>query len=635
MSTSTNTTSHIRKWAVLSVTIAVVVLGYRWWVSDDGDERTGESYLHADEESRRMVFKDGRWVRVDPSKLNALLEDLASRTPGLVRISGTIRDSESGDAIGGAEVVFANELGESGAVADGDGNYRIEVKPGFYRAFARADDYVAVGATPFERLPQNQPDMTQVGVPRGELAPLMGAFRDQAGVDMHLRTGARIEGTVFDTSGRPISGVVVTGRLAGYQGMRTRLILGTDMDESDLDGSFALDVPAGPIELLAAHSDFAGVDQRNSIQYLEPGEQKRVDLTLQAGCILEGTVVDGRGERVTDGSLELHNGQPAPNDYYPVGQIDNGTFRLARTQLGDVRLRAWPWKSPPTTSQTFHCQNGTRYTDITFVVPASDPVLEGKILSHKGRPLNEAFIDIFPLDPSGMAQQERADIYGEWAFYSLPPGRYQVLAHVPNQGVAARTVTVPSHNVRLQLSGTGSIHGSTRGMQDGAFTMVIKRCMARTMDGDGMATFDEVTMPQASRIIPVENGSFYIEDLPACSLIASAKTSTRTEYMRVDIRSGAESRVSLDLRAPQLMRIYGVVTDPTGAPAEGVVVSRMQGTGAPTDHYARTVTDQEGRYEIELYTGDHMFLNGSSGWGEASINWSSNASERIDITLRE
>lgn len=629
-------TSRIPPWLLVLVCAALALVGYRWLKSDAPDDKEVEKRQRGPAKSApRMIFRDGKWVRVNPQILHNMLRELATRTPGLVRISGTVRDRESGRVIAGAEVVFANELGENSAMADTDGTYSLELKPGFYRAFARADGFVAVGSTPFERLPKNQPDVSQIGMPRGELAPLMGAFRDLTGVDMHLRAGARIVGSVFDTGGRPVSEAVVTGRLAGYQGLNTRLILGTDMDESDLDGSFQLDVPAGPIDVSAAHQDFAGVEGGSSMFVLSPGQELRIDLTLTAGCILEGQVVDSSGELVADGSLEIWNHLPPPNDFAPVGRIEAGRFRLARAFEGDIRLRAWPWKSPPTVAKDFHCGQGTRYSDITFVVPDADPNLEGMVVAADGTPMAQAYVDILPMDVTGMAQQERADVYGEWAFFSLPEGQYRVLAHVPKHGVAARTVSVPSRGIKLRLGGTGSIAGTTRGMQEGSFTFIIGSCEARTLEGDSVVTFDEFAMPQQSRIVPVENGTFHIDDLPACALHAVARTPTRTEHVRFDIKAGSVERMTLDLRAAELKTVYGVVLDEQGAPASEVAVSRIQGPGSPANHYAYTRTDGDGRYEIELYTGDQMYFSGAKGWGQAEVSWSEDRRERIDITLSE
>lgn len=620
--------------ALIAVSLALAWFGYRWLDGDSPPEDAVTDEEHALRGPQRMVFRDGTFVPLDLRELSAVLEDAFTRVPGLVRVSGSVRDSESGEPIPGAEVVFANEMGETSALAESDGRYEIVMQPGFYRAFARADGYVAVGSMLFERLPENHPDPGAVGLPRDELAPLLAVFRDQSNVDMHLHGGARIVGTVYDTAGRPVSGAIITGRLAGFRGLQTRLILGTDMDESDLQGAFELDVPAGSIELSASHRDFAGLsDESSSFLFVSPGDVTRIDLTLTAGCILEGRVVDQRGELMGDGSLEGDSGQPPPNDFVPIGRITAGRFRFARTGSETLRMRAWPWKSPPSEPQTFQCSDGARFEDIVFVIPDADPDLEGTVVTPDGTPIAGAYIDIRPFDYRGMAQQERADAYGEWAFFSLPPGRYHLMAHVAEHGVVARSVTAPARGITLTLGGTGSISGTTRGLDNGVFELIINRCESRSLDGDSTVMFDDLTMPQSTRLVPVENGAFHIDDLPACTLHAVARTPTRSQYIQVEIQSGDIANLALDLSPARLETIHGTVLGPDGAPAEDVAVTRIPGPGAPIDHYAYTTTDESGGYRIQVYTGDQLYFSGASGWAQAEVPEGEDASKRVDVTL--
>ena len=622
-----------RKWLLVPLALVAMWLGMRCLGGDD--EKSAARSPQAAETVRdtgRMVFRDGKWVRVDGAELRAIMRELASRTPGLIRVSGTVRDTRRRTAVPGAEVVFASTLGESTTSADEEGRYRIEIRPGFYRAFARAEGYVAVGMTQLERLPED-PDATRIGMPRGDLAPLLGVFRDQSGVDMSVRGGGAITGTVYDAHGLPVAGAVVSAHLSGFYQSRIRLVLGTDMDESDLDGSFRLEVPAGQIELRAWHPDFAGLtDASQQTVFLDIGDQKRIDLTLSAGCVITGQVVTARGDPVGEGSLEQGNNMPPPNDFVPVGKLDaQGRFRYASTRPGAVRLRAWPWKSPPTVPRELSCDNGTRY-DLTLVVPEADPELEGTVLATDGEPMSHAFVDLFPLEPDGMAQQERADRYGDWAFFALPPGDYHVTAYVPGKGTAAQLVTVPSRGIRLKLSGTGSIAGTVEGMRDGSFQFSIQRCVARTQDGSE-ARFDETSVPRTVRLVPVENGEFRIDDLPVCSLYASVETPYRNEPVQVDIRPGDSVPLSLDLRQAQPKTVYGVVTDSDRTPLGEVFVSREPGPGTPLDRPVYATTDSDGRYEVQVFTGDSLFFRGAAGIASVEVSWDEGESQRIDVTL--
>ncbi|MCG8424886.1 MAG: carboxypeptidase-like regulatory domain-containing protein [Proteobacteria bacterium] len=624
---------RVRRWVWLPFALVALWLGI-CWVGGDGEMVRGSlpGLVQPSKPARGMVFRDGRWVSVDRAEQLALLREMASRTPGLIRVTGTVRDTHSDRTLAGAEVVFANELGESTTVADAGGQYTIEIRGGFYRAFARADGFVAVGTIPAERLPK-APEVSNIGVPRGELAPLIGIFRDQSGVDMQVRRGAMITGTVYDSTGQPIAGAVVTGEMASGYPSRVRLVLGTDMDESDLDGSFRLEVSAGPIEFHAAHPDYAGLAPSSPRRlFLPAGATHHIDLTMARGCIIEGRVVDSRGVPAGEGSLEVGNDQVPPNDFEPVGALDSsGQFRLTRTRSGTIRVRAWPWKSPPTVPTELWCDDGARH-DLTLVIPDPDPDLEGTVVGADNEPLAHAYIDLFPLSPGGIVQQERADRYGEWAFHAVPTGDYHVTAYVPGKGIAADIVTAPSRGLRLALSGTGAISGTVQGMRDGSFLFVIEHCMTRVQDGS-VVQFDETSMPHVTRLVPVEDGAFFIEDLPACVLRATIRTPYRNQRLDIEIAARKSANLVLDLRQAMAKTIHGTVADADRMPVERVFVSRVPGPGAPLDYSAHATTDGHGRYEIRAFTGDTLYFRSERGRAQAEVSWDDSDSQRIDVTL--
>ncbi len=579
-------------------------------------------------------FRDGRWQRVDRAELDALMADLASRVPGTVRVSGTVRDSDSGGPVADAEVVFASTAGESSVACDDKGHYQVDVRPGFYRAYARADGYVSVGSPPTERTPR-QPDVTSIGAPRGELAPLVGLFRDQAGVDMQMRAGAEIVGTLFDETGRPVAAAVVRARDDDRREAGSRLVLGTDMDETALDGSFRLEVPAGRVSLEAFHEQYAGLAYSpDNSMYVAPGDRVRVDLTMTEGCIITGRVVDALGHPVSEGALEAWIGGVPPNDFAPVGQIDaSGRFRYATTALRRITLRAWPWKSPPSAPQELDCSKPGRRDDLVFEVPSVEPDLEGAILAADGTPVANAFVDLFPLSLSGMAQQERADSAGNWSFFALPPGPYHLTAYVPGHGVAAQRVTVPESGVELLLSGTGALTGHARGIRDGSFTLVVERCKPLTDDGR-LAEIDDVSMPPSTLLVPVENGEYRVEGLPACPMSIRAETPYRSEWLSTEVTAGDTTALDLDLRQPRSKHLFGVVATPERVPVADVSVVRVPDSGTSRHAGDFAITDHEGRYEIRAYSGDTLIFAGLSGQRTTvAVSWDDVPEERIDIEL--
>lgn len=531
-----------RRIAVLALIGVLGWLGYRWWA---GDGSSSKQQVAA--KGKRQVpawqYKDGKMQRIDPGKLAAALKKL-KRARGLVRVTGSVRERNTDRGIAGAEVVFASPLGEATASTDDDGHYSIDLQPGFYRAFARASGFVAVGTRLTERVP-TAPDLGKLGMPRSELAPIIGIRSDRDGVDMHLFGGGVVKGTVYDEAGRPVPGAIVS---AEHLSGRLRAVAGTDVDETGLDGSFRLEVPAGYLKLAASHDDYAGLtDSAQNRVYLSAGDTTTANLTLTEGCIVTGSVVSSEGEPVAEGTLEEKVGGLPPNDWAPVGKLNAfGRFRLTRTDSKSMELRAWPWKSAPTATRTIDCYEGARHEGVVLVTRDLDPDLEGTIVDRHGRRVADAYIDLFPLSPGGMEQQERADAVGEWAFHNLPEGDYHVTAYVPGAGAVATTVTVPSTGVQLQLSGTGTLLGEVKGIENGSFTMVIERC-ALTTEGR-TARFDETSMPPTTVLVPVEYGKFRVDNLPACPIRGRATIERRTARFQVTITADSDTTTVIDLR---------------------------------------------------------------------------------------
>jgi hypothetical protein len=538
----------LRRWLVLALACLLAWLGYRLLAGAGArSEANPRASAPVGRGRAPARFQDGRWVTTGELRpIDRILAQLRWRPAGLVQVAGTVRDHETGSPIPAAEVVFASPLGESTAAADDSGRYEILVRPAAYRTFARADGYTAVGASAPARVP-GPPDFAAIGMPKEDLAPVLRVDADREGVDIHLSGAAEIYGTVYNGAGNPVDGVLIVAEKPDRGGTASLVpVLGTHLDETDVNGSYQLTVPAGYVVLTAVHRSYAGADGWPG-QHLAPGDRVRVDLTLVAGCIIEGTAVDVEGYRVGEGAFERYFGGPPPNDFAPVARLDeNGDFRLALRDDGPVTVRAWPWKSPPAVPQTFACADGAHYRNVRFVTPAAQPDLEGAVLDATGAPVPHAFVDILPLEAGGGAQQERADGYGEWAVYSLPAGPYQVTAYVPGHGVAVALTRAPATRVDLRLSGTGSIAGRVAGITDGAFTMVIDSCRVEMVEGPD-ASFDDFSMPAIELLVPVTAGAFQVDGLPACWISGRAAAATDFDYFHVRIEPGRTIPVELSL----------------------------------------------------------------------------------------
>lgn len=461
---------------------------------------------------------------------------LTPSLPGMVIVSGAVIDSATGTRVPGAEVVLLATVGgaESSTMSAADGSYSIEVPIGVYRAFARGDHVLSIGTAPRIRIP-GQPSADDIGVPVADRMPVVAAVRNLGSVDLEVVQAGTVSGTVVDGEGKPIAGAVV--RASNY-GRSVSTTLGTDVAETDAKGAFELKLPGGGYVLEATHAKFAALAEPIGVR-VSPLDDVTVTLALVQGCIIAGRVVLPSGAPAGEGAIEE---QYAPSEaaFAPVGRIAaDGTFRYTTVAEQEVVLRAWPWKAPPADAQRFSCKNGARFSNVVFRLPNRTPDLEGVLVDHDGKPVAFTHVDLMPLDPGGIGQQERTDEHGRWSVYALPAGRYQVSAAAPERGVVSEMIASPAKNVKLALKGTGRLEGTLAQVDNGTLEIEIARCL------DGM----DIEIARERRVVQVEHGHFSVDDLPACQVALLLRWRDGRMFVRTDIQAGSTATVDLDADA--------------------------------------------------------------------------------------
>jgi hypothetical protein len=536
---------------------------------------------------------------------------------GDVAISGHVIDIRQQRPVGDVEVVFRDDLGESSATTTGDGAYAIRLPPGVYRAFVRGDGVISIGRPDRTRLPA-PPTADTAGAPDEALMSTVVARGDADGVDLSVVGAGTVSGHVTDLTGRPIAGAVVRAHGTG-----ARPTLGTDIAESADDGSFELRLPAGAFELEATHPRFAGVASAADAQIaIQPGDHLTPTLTLTAGCILSGRVIGPSGKPTGDGAIERNNGQ-GPLDFVPAGRIEpDGAFRWVTTATLDVTLRAWPWKSPPSAARQFACRDGARFDDVIFQVPDRRPDLEGVLVDQAGAPVAFTYVDLAPLDPGGIAQQERTDAAGRWEVFEAPSGRYRVTAQADGRGVASAVVVSPRDGIRLELGGTGRLEGTTTRLATGSFELALGTCLE---------AIGQIPVNQTRRLITVTGGRFAIDDLPACQLSFNAIWHGRPLSQTAAIPSGGTARIDLDLGPPLTKLVHGIVRDADGQPIAAAVVTATRAGNA--DASART--DATGGYSLKTTSGANLRASARGRVGYAQVGGANVDREQVDLVVDE
>lgn len=529
--------------------------GLVWWLSgsDPAESKLdGETGVVSRDASELRGQLGG--LRTGGMRLGVIRNEL--RENGLVQITGSVVDRLSKDHIGEVEVVFRGPGGEQSTMAGADGSYRIELDPGAYRAFVRDDSVLSIGFPVEERLP-GFPDLDAIGAPDEASMPLVIAQTDLEDVDLFVLRGGTIYGHVRDAAGRPVAHAAVR---AFQSEKRMRPAIGSDVAETDADGNYELRLPAGEWWLEINHPRYAGIEEADSA-VLSAGDKIERSLTVVLGCVITGKVVAANGSPAGDGAVELG----FDGGFAPAGRISpDGTFRWTTTGEHEIRLRAWPWKSPPSTEATFQCREGARFT-ATFQIPSRGADISGTLVDAGGNPVPLAFYDLEPLDEGGLSQQERTGADGTWGVFAMPPGRYQLTAYAPGRGVLSTTVTSPSSNVRLQLGGTGTLDGTVKGFVTGSIEVVFAGC---TVDGN------RIGIAEGSRLVSVRDGKFTLDGLPACDLVATAKWRDEVRSLRVSLAPNTRTAFTLDYEEPD---DAGFVDDPT-APEEpdGVLIEEPE-----------------------------------------------------------
>jgi len=411
--------------------------------------------------------------------------------------------------------MFRGAAGDVFAPTQSDGTYSIALPAGTYRVAVRGESVMSVGLADRMRLPE-LPSSEIAGVPDEALMLRLDAATDLEGVDLEVVATWKIFGRVLNPDGMPLPGTVVRADVDTAQVVASpiaptlRPVLGTDSAVTDRDGKFLLRVPPGEYSFAAYHPKFGivhDVDQETVNGAIEH------TIFLARGCIVSGRVVDALGQPAGDGAIELQS-DFSENDFGPTGRVEaDGTFRWVTNATTPVTLRAWPWASPPSATETLACTDGAVFDKVELKLPEAAPDLEGVLVDAGGELVPFAYLDVSPLDLGGVGQQERTDGEGTWRVYRVRAGRYAVRAHAMGRGFVAETVRSPGRGIKLVLPGVGRLEGTTTVLETGSFALT------RIVCEDARR---EVPRALDRRLVVVRGGRFVVEDLPACNLTAIA-----------------------------------------------------------------------------------------------------------------
>lgn len=461
---------------------------------------------------------------------------------------------------------------------------------------------------------------------------------------------ARIRGRVIAAdTGRPIRRATV--RISSPE-LRDGVVTTTDSDGRYEFG----ELPAGRFNVTATKSGYVGMGYRQTRPNTSPtpvsltdGEvRERIDITLLAGGVITGRVVDEFGDPLPDVMVSARRMQlfaGGARRPFPVGTPDTsndiGEFRIFGLPPGEYYVSATP-RGPGTPSDVNRDRTGyvpTNYPSepnigaaqrvvvgagltvsniVIVLTPTRVSRVSGVALDAEGRPLRLGTVLALPrfgYPPASWSAQIRPD--GSFTFGALPPDDY-VLRTIPNGPVeaaapmwSAASVTVGDSdisNVVLQPQRAVTIRGRLTGAPDTLSRVVPQTTRIVASRAEPTPLFGPAPPPPSVH----EDLTFEVQAPPGRTLLRAAglngvaihaiRWQGRDLTASIDVQAAVPmDDVDIEV-APATARVTVTVSTRDGAPvADRDIVIFPQDEAlweaVLPAHWSAGQTDDEGRFQ--------------------------------------
>jgi hypothetical protein len=481
-------------------------------------------------------------------------------------------------------------------------------------------------------------------------------------LEVRLRRGATLDGSVVDESGRPIAGaelavVSETGESAsaavtpapsndgsapapnagdGWSRLEQSGELGvlrgpipfppalplasaapgpsaTALPRSDSQGKFHLaELAPGKVIVTARHPDFAAGDTVPVV--LVGGQARSVRITLRAGALLRGRVVDEDHHGVGDAEVTTSDGRTLITDasgQFTVPHLLSSVQLRARHAgylRADAKVEIAADQSSAEVELTLHHALGR---------------LGGQVLGARGDAAPGARVTVTPR--GGEAVSAVADRDGRFHIDGLPEGPYRVTvdrAGSPRLRIAALEA---SDDVRLMLEAGGGIEGEIFDERTGAPPRDLRL---------------ELVWDDERKTVPLEGRNFRVVGLPTgpVRLVGRAHGYPHVDRMIEVVAGEHDGEITVrDLRIELELggRVRGRVRDEHGGALAGAEVELVtSGPGlepvrsdAQGDFVLEGVPAGRAQLRARLHTADGTLV------GQEAVEVRGNEDSRVELTL--
>lgn len=435
-------------------------------------------------------------------------------------VDASVTVTSTGSPEGTVGVVARREVGSRTAPTDERGRFQVDgLAPGPTRVEAAAEGYLSAG-----------PVETDL--------PLGGEVRD---LEIVLRRGAVIAGTVADEAGEPVAGA--------------DLRAGPARGSSAADGTFRLvGLDVGFVGLFTYHPDFKPAAQEVEVR---PGTNT-VEVVLEDGFVLAGRTVDEGGRPLAGTRVQLRAESLRGGRGYQVVSGADGAFRAVVGDAGRYRLVALREGFAP--RQISGLTLGPTPVEDLEVVLSPGTAIVGEIL---GLELDDlATVEVVASRDDLGEVHGTVDYSGRYRVDHLLPGDWRLRAQVAGgRRQATATVAVPE-GVReverdLDLGDGVTLSGSvSTGGEPIPAAHVVLTGLTVTAERSVATGYD---------------GSFRIDDLDPGRYRLDVLDPSRALSHLEDLDLDRDRRLDLDLESAPLTG--RVLDDATGEPIYEALVS--------------------------------------------------------------
>ncbi|MCE9578634.1 MAG: carboxypeptidase regulatory-like domain-containing protein [Deltaproteobacteria bacterium] len=472
---------------------------------------------------------------------------------------------------------------------DADGTVAMQgVLPGTYQVTIECTDHLA----------------------RDQYPPVVVAAADVVGLRWPVSDGGAITGRVHTRDGQPLAEVWVRASTTGGDPRAQR---SWASQRSARDGSFTLaGLVAGSYEVHASPEDLPEPrDPARAVVAI--GAVATVDIAIDPGATITGTVVDEHGAPVKDATVE------ATGPRWTAGgrtrTADDGTFTMHGVAVGELRVTASRgWESLRAPGATDDDTPGTRVTTtaggtvtVALVVESQRGTIRGAVVDAQGQPVADAYVNVAREPDSAGAAKGSAVRDSRWSWdhrpvvtatdgtftiVDLAPGNYTVRADRRGGGEAVAEHVPVLGRAQLVMKPGGAITGTVVG-GDGA-----------PLDRFDLAVIDRLTGFRRRESYYQTAGAFALRDLPAGTFTLTATATGAEASVDLALADG-EHEDGVRIEVVAMVAVRGRLVElGTGAPAPGLAVAiasaRGGGTGfaSNADAAHANVSDAAGRFEL-------------------------------------